>query len=554
MPSPRAVVILLLSLTAAGCPKSGAAPMNDTITESELRADVFALADDSTKGRYIGTPELARAGDWVRDRFQSLGLEPAGDGSSFDQRFDMMWFSLGKGENSLTVDGAGGPRPFGQGWYPLNFSPTATASGEVVFAGFGIDEPHLAYDDFKGVDLHGKIVLVMDREPGVDDLGSPFDGIVTAEASRSFRKAMAAQKRGAVGLLLVRDIHTRGDITNWPQSAAGAWPSAPRRIETFLLGDWARSITIPSVMISAQLADSLIAKAGTTLKDLALASEAAQRGLGAKLLPGTRVSLTTSVDRHVTPGRNIMAMVRGSDSKLRDEAVIVIGHIDHNGMGGDSIFNGADDNASGAVGVMAVAGAYARALKDGKRPRRTVIFAVDDAEERGPLLGSWSMTLHPKIPLANTVAVINMDMIGRNQEVPERGGSRFAGLEPQSAESNANAVNILGYTRAPELAAAVQTLNTATGSDSLVLRLRYDNNSSNLLRRSDQWPYIENDVPAIWFHTGLHPDYHTPEDDASKLNYPKMTRIVRLVHSVSWAVANADQRPHTAPMGVHPPS
>jgi Zn-dependent M28 family amino/carboxypeptidase len=147
--------------------------------------------------------------------------------------------------------------------------------------------------------------------------------------------------------------------------------------------------------------------------------------------------------------------------------------------------------------------------------------------------------------------VFNVDMIGRNQEVPEDGGGRFVGLEPQTSESNANAVNILGYSRTPALAAAVEAANTETG---LTLRFRYDNNASNLLRRSDQWPYLQNGVPAVWFHTGLHPDYHTPDDDADRLNYEKMTRIVRLIHQVSWNVANTSERFPVEAMGSRPPS
>jgi Zn-dependent M28 family amino/carboxypeptidase len=263
------------------------------------------------------------------------------------------------------------------------------------------------------------------------------------------------------------------------------------------------------------------------------------------------VTLTTAVERHLTPGRNIVAMVEGSDPELRDQPVIILGHHDHNGADGETIYNGADDNASGAVGVLAVAEAFARAEAEGRRPRRSVVFAISDAEERGPSLGAWYLTLDPPFPLRNTAAVFNVDMIGRNQEVPEDGGGRFVGLEPQTSESNANAVNVLGYSRTPALAAAVEAANSETR---LTLRFRYDNNASNLLRRSDQWPYLQNGVPAVWFHTGLHPDYHTPDDDADRLNYEKMTRIVRLIHQVSWNVANAGERYSVGAMGSRPPS
>lgn len=553
----RATVTCLVCAAAmAACAKadagstaaSTAAPFIDSISEAELRSDVIALAHDSTRGRLTGEPELEKASDWVRARFQSLGLEPGGDGGTFDDRFEMTWTSLGEGSR-LAVSGVGGARRVGEGWYPLSFSKSGSAAGDVVFAGFGIDEPRLGYDDYRGADVTGKIVLVLEREPGVEDPASPFDGVVTAEASRDWRKALAAQKRGAIGILFVRDVQNRGDIEDWERAASFYWPKERRRIERFTLRDWAEQVTIPGAAISVELARALVAGSGATLEELAASAESASRGLGVRELPGAHVSLTAAVNRHVTPGHNVIAMVRGADPELRDEAVIIVGHHDMNGASGDSVWGGADDNASGAAGVLAVAKAYARAAEEGRRPARSVVFVISDAEERGPSLGAWHLTLHPPFPLDKTAAVFNLDMIGRNEEIPEDGGGRFNGLEPQTAESNSNAVNLIGSSWAPELAAAVEAANTETA---LTLRKRYDNSQSNMLRRSDQWPYLQNGVPAIWFHTGLHPDYHTIHDDPERLNYEKMTRIVRLVHQVSWNVANADDRPGINGMGSRP--
>jgi Zn-dependent M28 family amino/carboxypeptidase len=303
-------------------------------------------------------------------------------------------------------------------------------------------------------------------------------------------------------------------------------------------------------MISADLAERLVSGSGSTLLELAGQAEEATGGLGVVELPGARVDLTVSVERQVTDGRNVLGMIEGSDPDLANEVVIIGAHHDHNGADGEVVFNGADDDGSGTVGVMAVAAAYARAAEDGRRPRRSVIFAIWDAEERG-LLGAWYYTTRPLFPLPSTVAKLNLDMIGRHEEVPADGGGRFRGLEVQSAESNANAINILGYSWAPELATAVETANEAT---QLTLRFRYDNNDSNLLRRSDHWPFLQNGVPAVWFHTGLHPDYHTPDDDPERIEYEKMTRIVRLVHQTSWDVANAEGRPGLQGMGTKPAS
>jgi hypothetical protein len=538
---------LAAAVLLTGCADTGA-PFNSSITESSLSDDLYFLASPEMRGRLVGSPEIAAASEWIADRFEMLGLEPAGDDGSYYQDFDLAWFSLGA-SNLLGITGVGGARRPGDGWTPINFSASTSAAGPVVFAGFGIVEPRLGYDDYQDEDVRGKFVLVLEREPGVTDPSSPFDGVVTAEASRTWRKALSAQERGAIGILFVRDVHNRPETGDWQQAHASSWPEEPRRVERFLLGAWVEDITIPAAQISVELAEALVSGSGSTLEELSMASEEAGEGLGVIALPGAEASLTVNVERHTVMGRNVLAMVEGSDPDLRDEVVIIGAHHDHDGTDGEIVFPGADDDGSGTVGVMGVAGAYARAIEAGERPRRSVIFAIWDAEERG-LLGAWYYTLRPLFPLQSTVAKLNLDMIGRHQEVPEDGAGRFRGLEVQSAESNSNATNILGYSRTPDLAGQIEAANTF----GLELKMRYDNNESNLLRRSDHWPFLQNGVPAVWFHTGLHPDYHRAGDTPDRIEYEKMTRIVRLVHQTSWNVAQGDARPSLQEMGSRPRS
>lgn len=538
---------LAAAVLLTGCADTGA-PFNSSITESSLSDDLYFLASPEMRGRLVGSPEIAAASEWIADRFEMLGLEPAGDDGSYYQDFDLAWFSLGA-SNLLSITGVGAARRPGDGWTPINFSASTSAAGPVAFAGFGIVEPRLGYDDYKNQDVRGKFVLVLEREPGVTDPSSPFDGVVTAEASRTWRKALSAQERGAIGILFVRDVHNRPETGDWQQAHASSWPEEPRRVERFLLGAWVEDITIPAAQISVELAEALVSGSGSTLEELSMASEEAGEGLGIIALPGAEASLTVNIERHTVMGRNVLAMVEGSDPDLRDEVVIIGAHHDHDGTDGETVFPGADDDGSGTVGVMGVAGAYARAIEAGERPRRSVIFAIWDAEERG-LLGAWYYTLRPLFPLQSTVAKLNLDMIGRHQEVPEDGGGRFRGLEPQSAASNSNATNILGYSRTPDLASQIEAANTF----GLELKMRYDNNESNLLRRSDHWPFLQNGVPAVWFHTGLHPDYHRAGDTRERIEYEKMTRIVRLVHQTSWNVAQGDVRPSLQEMGSRPRS
>jgi len=519
------------------------APFNDSIRLADLKADLYFLAGDGFKGRLVGTPENALAADFIRSRFERAGLKPGAPNGTFVQPTQLMVASLGA-RNTLTVSLPGGAtleqKPE-QDFYPQRFSASGSVTAPVVYAGFGIDAPALGYDDY-GDRVKGRIALILEHEPGERDPNSRFDGVVTAEAAVAIKKALAAQAKGAVGVLFVTDVHNHPAAANFEAAARSFWPPQAPRVDRFTLASWADRVRIPVGQISPALAETLVRGTGRSLLELAKAAET-ERGFSGLPLEGVEVTLATAVNRHIVPDRNVLAFVEGGDPKLKDELVIISAHYDHEGADGSVIYSGADDDGSGTVALIEIADAYAMAAAAGQRPRRSVMFAAWGSEERGPLLGAWAYTENPTFPLARTVAVLNMDMIGRNEEVQVGGGPRFNGLEVQTAESNRNAVNILGYSRHPELSATIERANRSSVGIGLELKMRYDNNSSNLLRRSDQWPFLEMGVPALWFHTGLHPDYHTQYDRPEKINYEKMERIARLVHQASWVLANQDNRP-----------
>jgi len=530
----RAFLILLLLVPPLAAQQT-TAPQNDSIRKEDLKADLFFVAHDLTQGRLVGTPGNALAAEFIKSRFERLGLAPAGPDGSFFQTFNLVTAGIGA-DNSLEVvdaDQIATRLQPGQDYYPQRFSASARVKGPLVFAGFGITAPALSYDDYRGDSVKGKIVLILDHEPGERDPASPFDGVVSAEAAVPFRKVLAAQEKGAIGVLFVSDVHNHPGVPNFEAAAQAYWPSKPPRIESFFLADYLDKIRIPAAQISPALASILIRGTHRTLDDLSRSAES-PRADGPLPIAGPQVALTVGVNRHVVPDRSIVALLEGSDAELKSEVVIISAHHDHEGADGTQVFNGADDNASGSVAVIDIAEAYVLAAKAGQRPRRSILFAVFGSEERGPLLGSWAYTEHPLRPLDKTVAVLNMDMIGRNMEVPIGGGRRFNGLDVQSAESNSNSVNIIGHSRSPILKVAVEQANKALG---LKLKMDLDNNASNLLRRSDQWPFLQRGVPAIWFHSGLHPDYHTANDRPEKINYEKMEKIARLVHQLSWDLA-----------------
>jgi hypothetical protein len=539
----RLLVLLLPLCVALGAGQSaqGTAPFNDSIRVAHLEADLFFLAGDGLKGRLVGTPENALAAEFVRSRFARAGLKPGAPNGSFIQSTNLMVATLGT-KNLLELAVADGTRlelKPEQDFYPQRFSASGSVRAPLVYAGFGIHAPKLGYDDY-GDRAKGRIALILEHEPGERDPNSPFDGVVTTEAAVPIKKVLAAQEKGVVGVLFVTDVHNHPGPVNFEAAARAFWPPHPPRIDRFTLASWADRVRIPVGQVSPAMAEILVRGTGRRLADLSKAAETA-RGFQAILLDGVEATLTTEVDRHIVPDRNVLGYIDGSDPKLKDEVVIVSAHYDHEGADGATIFSGADDNGSGTVALLEIAEAYAMAAAANERPRRSVLFACWGSEERGPLLGAWAYTETPTFPLERTVAVLNLDMVGRNEEVPVGGGPRFNGLEVQTAESNRNAVNILGYSQHPELSAVVERVNKAAYG--LELKMRYDNNRSNLLRRSDQWPFLQNGVPALWFHTGLHPDYHTQYDRPERINYEKLERIARLVHHASWVLANQDARP-----------
>jgi hypothetical protein len=506
------------------------------------------LAGDGFRGRLTGTRENELATDFVASRFARLGLKSVvEDGSHFFRYHLLLAERVEPG--SLEVQGVNVSftQRFesGSDWYPLRASASGRAGGGFTFAGFGIVAPKFGRDDYRDLNVSGRIVVVLDHEPGERDPASPFDGLVLSEHADLARKARLAQERGAVALLVAPDVHNHPGPVNFPADAAAYWPSQPPRDERYMTPSKIEPIMIPVAQISRSTAEALWRGTGImSLQELARGAESSSGRGGSMSVPDMQsVSLTTQVRRRLLPDRSVIGAIEGSDPKLKNEWVVVSCHHDHDGADGAMVLNGADDNGSGTVGLIAIAEAYAMAARQGHRPKRSVLFASFNSEERG-LLGSWAFVENPPagVPLKDVVAVLNMDMIGRDEEVPESAGPKFRGLAPQSADSNRDTFTLLGSSRSHDLTAMIQKSN-ATGGYGLKIKTGMDNNISNLLRRSDHWPFLQKGIPAVWFHTGLHPDYHTAGDRPEKIRYDKMERIVRLVHQASWDLANAVSRP-----------
>ena len=253
-----------------------------------------------------------------------------------------------------------------------------------------------------------------------------------------------------------------------------------------------------------------------------------------RALPNAPVELRiVNAERRRALTANVIGMLEGSDPELRKETIVFSAHYDHDGASDSAIFPGADDNGSGTVGVVELARAFAGASR---RPKRTLLFAVFAAEERG-LLGSYYYAAHPLRPLETTRAVINFDMIGRN-ETPS---AQTEGLISIDADTT-NELNLIGTINSPDYREVVEAANRRVG---LKLNYKWDRDAAlNIFQRSDQYPFALHDIPAVWWFTGFHPDYHQSSDTVEKINFVKMEKIVRLAYLAGQALADGKSSPH----------
>ena len=467
---------------------------------AELRSHVETLASDEFAGRGVGHEGNRKAELYVAGVLRDAGARPVLD-DTFFQPVVVYQPVLGTGSR-LTITRESQrllELTAGDDLYPVPDSGAGTAHGRVVFAGYGISAPAQRYDDFAKQDVRGAIVMILDGAP-------PQLGDADEETYSVGRKASNAVARGAAGVIVLT-AHL-SDVRNlWPEKDASIRSAAYQ-----LFSDVQRS-GVPVLAVRGQAADSVrrAAEAGTHLT----------------------ATVTAAVSVRPVTMHNVLGMVEGRDGS-RDEMVVVGAHFDHDGIDASGrIYNGADDNASGTAAVMSIAAAFARAAANGERPQRAVVFALWNGEEKGSL-GAEAYVDDPRPP-RRIVANINLDMIGRAENVPDPDDPRFRGFARTSPAQSANVVHLLGYTYSADLAGIVADANSDIG---LRIKQDYDQGAQGLLHRSDNWPFLRRGIPAVFLTTGLHPDYHTPDDDVERIDFSKLERITRLAARAAWLTAD----------------
>jgi hypothetical protein len=499
-----AVGLVLAGISAAGAPAE--------IAPSVLLEHVKFLSSDELKGRANGTPGLETAGDYVAGQFKAVGLQAGGANGEWFQPFEVIAGLTVGSDNRLTVSSNGRTVRFalGTSYYPLaapsNEDP-AKASSEfhdlpVVFAGYGIAVPDVRYDDYAGIDVNGKAVLIFSHEPQERDSNSRLNGTRPIPQTSLPAKAALARSKGAKLLLVIGDPAHRTDDAPY-----GLFSGDPD----------AEDESIPVLRIRRAEAQAFI--------DAWRLDDAARR-IDANLEPQSRAIPDTKVDyvEHLAKNRrvvrNVVGVLPGSDPPRAKEAIVIGAHYDHVGLGGrlsvtpertGEIHNGADDNASGIASIIEIARS---AVADRSRFPRTLIFVAFAGEERG-LLGSAYYVTSPRIPVSNTVAMLNLDMVGRAN----------------------GAVDISGLDVSPSMESDLEAALKASGS---ALKIRREGPGAG---RSDDYNFLDKGIPAINFFTGFHNDYHRPSDDWDKIDAVGTTHVAKLALELAARVANRETRP-----------
>ncbi len=510
----------------------------DKIREADLRADLTFIASDALQGRMSLQPGDDAAVQWIAAEFAKAGLQPAATDAkgapSWYQPVPLIEYRPNAAANALTLRIGSTEQSWKAPDVLGGYRDDIDVNAPLAFAGYGITAPGVGYDDYKNLDVRGKIVLVFEHEPQENDPASRFNGTGNTRHATNRVKALNAQAHGALALLVVAEPNRKHpsnlERVNRIGGSAKRVPPLPGQA---LPDD---ELHIPVLTVSDAVGAALLTKAGMT-------PQALQSAIDGSLTPQSRALSEATVAIHLEntarirgTSANVVGLLPGSDPALAPETVIISAHHDHDGSNGPEIWHGADDNGSGTVGVVALARAF---MANPVKPKRSILFAVFAAEERG-LLGSYYMAMHPLRPLATTRAMINFDMIGRNEEPSDQ----TTGLIEVPMDTT-NRLNLIGATYSPDFNRAVQAANRSVGLD---LDDRFDHeNALNVFFRSDQFPFVLKDVPAMWFNTGFHPDYHHTTDTADRINYVKMTKIVKLAYLSAWRFASEATPPAFVP-------
>ena len=542
--------ILLALFTTGTAAQQRAGRGVDAITETDLKEWLTYIASDELQGRRTYSEGLGIAAGYIAGHLKEWGVKPAGDGGTYLQVVKVQGIKV-TSNASVTVDVNGETRTFKDGegiTFSRQMGGKQTIKGdEIVFAGYGLQIPDAKIDDYAETSPKGKVVIYMGPQGPANIPGGSFR-LLNARGRNAVDKgavAVISQANPASG--------GRGQTATPPPAAPAAGRGgAPQVQPDFTTVQRFDNIVTPQLSAQDEFLEFLFS--GSEMKFSELKEAAAKRdALPRFALKG--VKMTINVDATYDAVRtqrtnNVVGIIEGSDPKLKDTYVAFGAHYDHVGYSegatpvggrpggsgctgqtqpdprpGDTINNGADDDGSGTVALMALAKAFAT----GQRPKRSLLFVWHAGEESG-LLGSRFQADYPAVPLDKIVAQLNIDMIGRNH---------------CDDPAKANHVFVVGADR---ISTELHNINEdANASLPKPLTLDYELNdpadSLSIYTRSDHYSYALKGIPIVFFFTGLHKDYHFVTDEVSKIEFPKLARVTQLVYATASRVANLDHAP-----------
>ena len=465
-------------------------PFANSIKEEALKKHLYTIAGKEFEGRETATPGQKKAAAYIEDFFKSIGLKP-GNKDSYQLYYPVFQDSITNA--GIQINGY---------TYQLNedfgvnasSNYTATLSGsEIVFAGYGISDS--THDDYQGLDVKGKIVLVLDGMPS-NQLQSQIRG----RAFNPYGKQDAAQKNGAIALLVVQ--------TNFPRRGNGV-----ARGNMYLNG-FRKTIRPNTFYVSEKIAKAIMGN-----------DYQGKTNANAQPKPYTaNITLQFSKETAQLQSSDVLGYLEGTD--LKDQLVVISAHYDHLGKRDTVIYYGADDDGSGTVSILEIAQAFAKAKEAGKGPRRSILFLANSGEEKG-LWGSAYYADHPVYPLDKTTVDLNIDMIGRIDDTRKKGDST-------------NYVYVVGDDK---LSSDLKVISEEQNKKYTKLELDYKFNDpkdpQRIYYRSDHFNFAQKGVPIIFYYDGmLDRDYHKPTDTPDKISYDVMAKRAKLVFYTAWEMAN----------------
>ena len=534
--------ITLLFVTFINAQTKGREAGLSSITEHVVKSQMEFLASDWTEGREMGTKGAYLASDYIKSMFKLYGLQPAGDSinftptryekllgtkaeknSSYFQNFSVIKYNasdnqelslhLGKGNNVQTIN-------FN---YKTDFSVipndvSQQAKASVIFVGYGIKNEELKYNDFKGRNIEGKIIVRLVGYPGhLDSTSSSYKKFTSIDLkSLEKSKNRIAKELGAISIV---EVNTLKDIAlNWGENIPFRQNLPMYEGDTPLVWNYNSSYSLPKnkleqrlpyFKVTSRVVNSILASENMDLNtyEKELSSNLNSKSIAIKNI---QLSFKTNVISKRLNIRNVLGVIEGEDT----ENVVVVGaHYDHLGKYNGYIWNGADDNASGTVGIMTIARAC---MATGIKPKRTIIFAAWTGEERG-LFGSRHFVKNYKNHKISVA--LNYDMISRDSDW-DQDGTKCSMI----------------YTKAfPKIESVTKKNNT---SENLGLNINYAP-MAKPIGGSDNSSFAEKNIPVFWFFIGSHEDYHRPSDHYEKANWKKFTNIIKLGFLNVWEFANA---------------